>query len=292
MEADQIRGVADAADGNRLIDQPHRAVGVEGRGDDAGVRGKIAQLLVQLRLTQDHAAHVQFQRAADHIRLVAADDDVVLAGEEQIFAALRQGNGNVAGDGVYQIAGLVQDPALQHTQKIKNRDLLNVRALNGAHIVGGDVAGGEHPEERAVLVRHGDRGDGGVGGKHRPGAADGQRARERGRGIIVQIAHLRAHGLDPGGSGESETIQHELRFIADMAKTRSAVFPVSERIAQGGVSHRGNDGVRIRVAVAGDINRIHRNLPVFLLLLSYPLFSKLSMCFSAKRAGKGDCTFV
>ena len=287
MEAHNVLRVADAADGDGLIDQPHRAVGVKGRGDDAGFRGQAAQLLVQLGLTKDHAAHVHFQCTPDHIRLVPADDNGILTGEKQVFTALWQCNAHVARDGVHKIAGFVQNAPFQHAQKIENRNFFDMRALDGAHVVACNVPGRQHAEQRAVLVGHGDGRDGRIGRQHGPCAADRQRRGQRGWRVVVQVAYLRAHGLDPSRRSEAEAVEHELRFVADVAEARRAVFAVAKRIAQRGIGHGRDDGIRIRVAVPCHINRIHDDPPIrsFTLILSV-----FSVSVNAFLRGK-DCTF-
>ena len=53
MERLKLLRPADALDGNGMKDHPRSLKGVVGRGDDAGVRRRIAQILRQLRLTDD-----------------------------------------------------------------------------------------------------------------------------------------------------------------------------------------------------------------------------------------------
>ena len=77
MEADQIPVVTHSADGGGLEDQPGSPVGIKGGGDDAGFCGHRPQFLGNHGLAQHQTVDVHFQRSADHIRLVAADDDGV-----------------------------------------------------------------------------------------------------------------------------------------------------------------------------------------------------------------------
>ena len=133
--------------------------------------------------------------------------------------------------------------------------------LDGLHVAGGDVAGGEHAEQCAVLICDGQGGDGRVRRQSSPRAADGHTGGKRRRCVIVEVAHLRAHGLDPDRGREAEAVEHELRLVADVAETGGAVLPVAECIAQRGVGHGGDDGVGIRIPMAGDVNGIHGQPP-------------------------------
>ena len=286
MEALEVLRAADAADGQRLIQQADGAVGIERRGDDDGVRRRIAELLVQLGLTDDDAAGVLLNGATHHVRLVAADDDAAAAGEQQIVTALRQGDAHVAADGIHKIARFVQNTALEHAEHIEQRNGVDVRMLDGLHVAGGDVAGGEHAEQCAVLICDGQGGDGRVRRQSSPRAADGHTGGKRRRCVIVEVAHLRAHGLDPDRGREAEAVEHELRLVADVAETGGAVLPVAECIAQRGVGHGGDDGVGIRIPMAGDVNGIHGQPPsaaqlrrrsFSIIVLSYPDFGVLSM---------------
>ena len=68
---------ADVADRHGMTNQPHYLVGVKGGRDHTGIRLLFQQLLVYLSLTDDDAADVHLDGPADHVRLLAADDDAV-----------------------------------------------------------------------------------------------------------------------------------------------------------------------------------------------------------------------
>jgi len=112
MEADQILGLADVGDGQGVVNETHRPVRVVLGGDDAGAGLHVQQLLAHLCLTDDDAVDLHLQRPADHIRLVAADDDAVPVGEEQVLPAHRQCDGHLAGDRIPQLAVGIEDLAL------------------------------------------------------------------------------------------------------------------------------------------------------------------------------------
>ena len=122
VEANQILGTADTADGCGLEQQTGCAVSVIGGGDDAGLGGEALQLLVQLRLTQHQAVDVHFQSSADHIGLMAADYDGILLVEQKVIPALGQGDGDLTGDHVGVFTGLVEYLALQGGQDVKQRN--------------------------------------------------------------------------------------------------------------------------------------------------------------------------
>ena len=143
-------------DGHGVPDEAHGAVSVIGRGDDTGLRLRFQQLPVHLRLADDDAVDVQVQSPADHVRLVAADDDAVGIGELQILPSGRQGHGDLTGDHVLHLAALVEDLALQHGQQVVHRQLSHHGVADGGNIVVGHVAGGQHAVQRSVIVSHRD----------------------------------------------------------------------------------------------------------------------------------------
>ena len=124
MEAHQILGAADTAGGRGLEQQTGSTVGIVGGGDDAGGGGKLAQLLVQLCLTQHQTVYVHLQSSADHIRLVAAQNDGIRLVKQQVFPALGQRDGDLAAEQVSAFTGFVEHLALQSGQNIEQRDLV------------------------------------------------------------------------------------------------------------------------------------------------------------------------
>ena len=127
-------------------------------------------------------------------------------------------------------------------------------------LVGGNVAGREHPVERAVVVEDGDGGDAGI-----PHRAPGQIQRHglvQLRGLVkVQIGDLGAHILYVHGRLEPEAVQHTLGLVVDRADADGLVFPVAQGVAQIGVGHGGDDGVGIGIAVSADIDVVHDDPP-------------------------------
>ena len=263
VERLEILRAAHARDLDGVIDHAGRLVGVEGRGDDAGVRLHLPQLLRQLGLTHDQAADLLLDGAARHLRLLADDDDGVRTLEQQIFIVLRQRNGYLAADRVGQIPGLVQDLAVQNAQQIEDRDLIDAGIGKRAHVIARDFAGREHAVQLAVFVRHGNGGNRFclVCLQSRPGPADRDCAGQGRRRVVVQIAHLRAHGLDAHRRLKAEAVEHKPRLVGDMPETRGNEFPVTQGVSKRGVGHGGNDGIGIGVAVAGDIDGFHEKPP-------------------------------
>ena len=212
VEVHQVPALADMPDGHGVPDEAHGAVSVIGRGDDTGLRLRFQQLPVHLRLADDDAVDVQVQSPADHVRLVAADDDAVGIGEFQILPAGGQGHGDLAGDHVLQLAALIEDLALQHRQQVVDRQLSHQGIADGGHIVVGHVAGGQHTVQGAVLIGHGEDGD--LVGLHGlPGAADGGAGGQGGRRIVIQVLHLGPQVRDEGDAINGMNTYPYLLFI-------------------------------------------------------------------------------
>ena len=256
VEADHVLRLARAGDRDRLIHQPRHAAGIERGGDDAGLARVLQPRRVHVGLAEDDALHADIERAADHIRLVAAEDDAVGVGEEQVVAALGQGDRHHAGHAVDLLGAIVEDAPLDHAQEVEQRQRVHVPVADRAHAVGRDVAGGEHAVERAVLVDDGHGRD--VLVAHDvPGAVHRDGGVERRRCVVVQVAHLRADVADRYRLLKAEAIEQTLRLIADVAEMCGHVIPVAERVAQCGIGNGGRDGVRVRIPVAGDVNSVH-----------------------------------
>ena len=69
---------------------------------------------------------------------------------------------------------------------------------------------------------------------------------------------LGVHIVNALGRLEAEIVQHGLGLVGNVAQAGRLIFPVAAGIAQRGIGHGGDDGIRIRVAVAGDVNGVHR----------------------------------
>ena len=67
-------------------------------------------------------------------------------------------------------------------------------------------------------------------------------------------------------------VEHMLRLVVYRADAHGLVLPVAEGVAQTCVCHRGHDGVRVGVAVSGDVYFIH--LPY---LLPYGVLEQCTM---------------
>ena len=210
MECFQIVCPAYACDLNGVIDHARSLVGIERRSDDAGVCLHLPQLLRQFRLAHDQTADLLLDSAPRHFRLLTNNHDGVRAFKEKIFVVLRQGDGHLSADRVGKIPGFVQNLAVQDAQKIENRNLVHAGVGKRAHVVACDFAGRQHAVQFAVFVCHGNGGNGFclVGLQSRPCPADRDRTRQGRRRVIVQIAHLRAHGLDAHRRLEAEAVEH------------------------------------------------------------------------------------
>ena len=139
MEADELLRGADPSHRGGLEDQPGGTVGVIGSGDDAGGGFHLPQLVAEFCLTKHQAVYIHRQCPLDHIRLVAAQNNGILALKQQIFPVLGQSNGNLAPYGVDVFTGIVQHLALQNGEHVKQRHILQSAGGNLLHIVAGNV---------------------------------------------------------------------------------------------------------------------------------------------------------
>ena len=243
--------------GDGLEDPADGAVAVVGGGDNAGAPRGLPQVVWQLRLAQNDAGHAERHRPAEHVRLVAADEDGVLLPEGGQLRGLGQGQDHLAGNGVDHLRRLPQGLSLQDAEDVEQGHLLQPGGLDGPHVIGGDVPGGHHAPQAALLVGDGHGGDMGVLLHSGPGPAHGHRLVEDGGHVVVQVLDLGAHALDQGGGLEAEAAEDQPRLVADVAQPGGDVLPVPGGVAQGGVGHRGDDGIRVRIPVAGNINLLH-----------------------------------
>ena len=272
MEHGHVGCVADM--GNRLgvAKQVDSVVCVHGRGDNAGVPGALEDFRRDLRLTDYRAVHADFNGAAQHLRLVSTDDNGVFVGKEQVFAAGRQCNIDFPGDGVADFPAPVENLPLQNRNDIVNRHGLNHGIVDTLHVVVGDIPGGEHAEQGAVLVDHGQDGDmcrlHGLGG-----AADGRGWGNHRRRVEIKVTHLIADVVNEDGRLGVEAVKYQLRFVADASQTRRDIVSLAQGVFERGVGQRGDDGVGIGVFVSGDVDGFHEK---FLLVAIWAFFRQYS----------------
>ena len=126
MEADDVPGLADMLDRHRLKDEPSYAPRVERGGDDAGAAVIVGEVYVNIGLADYQAADARFERRVYYLRLIAADDDAVRLRELWVAVGLRQGEHNVARDGLDIAAELVYELPLKHAQEVEHRKRLDV----------------------------------------------------------------------------------------------------------------------------------------------------------------------
>ena len=242
----------------RLIDQTGDPAGGEGRGDDHRAVA-LRPLRAHLRAAEHHAVNAAGDGPVDDLRLVAADEDAVRIGQGLILVLEGQHDVHFAGDAVPGELVFVDERTLQHAQQVEDRHVVHPVLVQGLHVVGGDIAGGEHAEEAAVFIHDGDHVDG-VVPHGLPGQVDRDGVVQRGRGVKFQIPDLGAHVLDQRRRLHPEMIQQALGLIVDGADAHGLVLPVAKGVAQLGIGHGGDDGIGIRVAVAGNVNIAHGSL--------------------------------
>ena len=257
----QIIPLGDAADGDGLEDPPDRAVAVIGGGDDAGAFGHLPDVVGELRLAEDHAADPKRHRLPEELRLVAADEHRLLLPVGGQVRALRQGQDHLAGDGVDHLAGLREELALQGAEDVEDGHLPQGGVGDGVHVVAGDVPGGEHALEVALVVGDGDGGDVLVLLHGGPGPVDGDGLVEDGGLVVVQVQHLGADVFEVEGRLKAEAGEDGPGLVAELAQPGGHILPVPHGVAQGGVGHGGDNGVGVRVAVSGDVDLVHRLAP-------------------------------
>ena len=256
MEGDQPLRGAGPGDGRGLIDQAVYAAGVQRRGDDAGLAGVFQPSRLHISLAKDQAGHLLIQRALDHVRLAAAQHDAVGAVEQQVFAVLGQGNGYGATDAVHQVAAVAHDPPLDDAQQVEQGDGLHTGLTHGVQAEGGDVAGGQHTVQGAVLIDNGDGGD--LLLPHElPRPVHGDGGVQTRRTVEIQILHLCADILDEAGGIEMEPLQHPVGLVADGTQMDGHILLLTQRVFQRSVGHGGHDGVGVRIAVSGHIDLVH-----------------------------------
>ena len=199
---------------------------------------------------------MELNGSADHVRLVAADHDTVRRGEQQVLPPSGQGDGHLTGDLVPELAALVKDTGLQNRQQVIYGDMLHQGVADGQHIVVGHVSGGEHAVQGAVLIGHREHGNA-VRLHSLPCPADGGGGGQRGGRIVIQIPDLGADVADELRRLGTEPVQHCLGLVTDLPQPGGAVLPLPQGVFQRCIGHGGHNGVRIRVAVAGNIYLIH-----------------------------------
>ena len=261
MEANQVLGAADTAGGRGLEQQTGCPISIIGGGDDAGSGGKLPQLLAELGLAQNQTVYIQFQRSADHIRLMAAQNNGIFLVKQQILPALRQSDGDLTAEKVSVFTGFVENLALQGGENIEQRNPLQNAGADLLHIVAGNVFTGQHAVKRAVLIDHRHGGNVLLLLQNIPCTANGDAGVQNRRGVEIQVLNLGVHIVDPLGRLKTELFQHQFCFVRNAAQAGGFIFAVAYGIAQSGISHCGNDGVSVGVSMAGNINRIHKQQP-------------------------------
>ena len=208
-------------------------------------------------MTKDDAVHFHLQRFFQHIFLIAANDDGFFFHAEQRFSCGGHGNDDFSGKIFEDVLIIVDDTSFQGCEQIEYGNVLYVGFLDGIHIVLRNAAVGDHAEQRAVLV-----GDGsGMGTldalQDFPCMADGHILAQKRWLIVVQILDLGADIGNAQGGIESEPFQQERRLVIDMSEPGRHIAVVSQCVAQVCVSHGGNNGVGVGVAVTTYISRVH-----------------------------------
>ena len=251
------RMLGNALHRNRLINHPCRAVSVAGRGDNARLAGQTEVLFRQRALADNDTRCADFQRLVHHVLLLPADDDAAAVDALQAFAGCRQSNHDFAGNGVERILLVVDDMPFERGQKVENRHVTDFGLRDALHVLFGNAARGQHPVERAILVRDRHCRQIFILAQHCPRVADRNTCAERWRTVVVNIAHLCADIGEQRRRLKAEAVEQELRLVVRCALHGGDIGIVAQRIMQRRKRHGGHHGIGIRIAVSADINRIH-----------------------------------
>ena len=264
VQADDALGQAHLMDGDGLEQQHGGAACVVGGGDDAGLGLHLAQILGQLGLAQDQGLNVLLQGTAHHVGLVAAEDDGLGLGEQQVLAALGHGDADLTGDGIHVLACLVEDAAFQNGQNIEQRNLFQNAGEDLGHVVVCHLVAGQNAVQGAVFIGDGQGTDELLLIQGLPCLADGDGLAQDGGRVIVQILNLGVHASDDHRGLKAEAVQHGLGLVRDTAQGGCPVLSVAHCILQGSIGHCADDGVGVRVTVASYIDGVHIfYLPIF-----------------------------
>ena len=264
MQADDALGQAHLMDGDGLEQQHGSTACIIGGGDDAGLGLHLAQVLGQLGLAQDQGLDVLLQGTAHHVGLVAAEDDGLGLGEQQVLAALGHGDADLTGDGIHVLTGIVEDAAFQNGQNIEQRNLFQNAGEDLGHVVVCHLVTGQDAVEGAVFVGDGQGTDELLLIQGLPGLADGDSLAQDGGRVVVQILDLGVHAADDHRGFKAEAVQDGLGLVRDTAQGGGPVFSVAHCVLQGSIGHCADDGVGVRVTMASYIDGVHIfYLPIF-----------------------------
>ena len=196
METDKVICTADPMDRGRLEDQPGCPIGIIRCGNDTGGGVHVPEVVAKLCLTQNQAIYIHLQSPADHVGLVAAQDDGIGRVEQQIFSALGQSDGHFTGHRIGVFTGFVQDLAFQHGKQIEKGYGFQYTGIYQTHVIAGHIFPGEHTVQSAVLVSYGHCRNVLLRLQMFPSPTYRDGSAEHGRRIKVQITNLGVHAAD------------------------------------------------------------------------------------------------
>ena len=256
----EVLGGADAVDRQRQVDHPRGPVGRQRRCNDQRLRRIVAEFLRDICLADDHGLHADVQRMADHVRLLAADDDAVRVVEQHAFMGGGDGDDHIAREFLGNARGLVDDLPLENREQVVDGDVVHMGRIHVFHAVGGNVSGGEHAVKAAVVLHDRDDRRGAVALFHGlPCMEDGNAAVHGGRSVEDEVPHLGADVRDEYRRFRVELVEHPLGLIGHVTEAGRHIFPVAERVAQRRIGDSRHNGVGVRVLVSGDIDRVFYN---------------------------------
>ena len=235
MKILQFIGTGDAADRNRLEDEPGGPVGVKGAGNQAGGGRLTAILLAQGGAAEDEAGGAGFKGKIRHILLISAQDN----GTGTDPAGLAgKGNRHLAGDFLKAVLLRIENMPFQGAEQIKDGNGGDDRIQDGPHVVFRHAACGDQAEKPAVLLNDGKAGNTVVIiMQHIPGMGDRYTGADGGRRVIIDIQYLGANGAQINRRLKAKPVQEKRGLRIQMAAAGRDVAGSAEGVLQGGIGH-------------------------------------------------------
>ena len=104
----------------------------------------IAVFFREVALAEDDTGGVQLQGLLQHIGLLTADDDAAGLHALEDISRRGQGDHDLAGNLVEHVLRVIDDPALQGAQQVKDGHIRDLRMLHGVHVALRNAARGNH----------------------------------------------------------------------------------------------------------------------------------------------------
>ena len=257
MESDKVRSVCYTAHRNGLVEHPGSTVCVAGCGDNAGLGGDAEICLGKVGLAENDTVDADLQGLFHHIRLLSADDDGFLFQTVNDISCCGKSNNDFTGDPVEDILIVVDDPSFQRSEKVEDRNVFHMGRGSGVHIRLRDASRGDHTIESSVFICDGRRVVSDLALKNIPGMAHRNfLSQERGL-VILDVLYLGAYVRNEKGRLKTELLEQECALVVHVPESCGHISVFTQRVAQAGICHGGDDGVGVGVAVPAYQCSIH-----------------------------------